>query len=269
MSLAMQPELEEALIKELADEIELDLLWIRFDKTTRQQEREFRPVLRNQFTKQKDEVLSNVAKSPPVETLSGTPAEIYTPWLFDEAGWAVLMERAAKPFIETSMTEGAIAQIRDINNALNISLDLSFNVNDPNVVTIINDKLHKFSFEVNDETLKLLKKEFREAIADGDTIRNVEKRVEKVFRFNSRVRTERIARTEIVGAHNAGNFEAMVNTGVVDEKEWIETRDGKTREAHQRGGGGVGGERVPVKEPYSNGLMFPGDWSGPAAEVIN
>lgn len=264
MSLATTTELEEAIVKVLADELELDMIWARFDKTTLEQERQFKPVIRRQFKNQEAEVLSNVGKSVPLDMVGDlTPTEIMSGWLFDEAAWGVLLERAAKPFIDTSMTEGAIEGIRGINAGLDIDLALSFNVNDPNVVTIINDKLHKFSFEVNDETTKLLKKEFREAIAEGDTIRNVEKRVEKVFSFNDKVRTNRIARTEILGAHNAGTFEAMVNSGVVETKQWINSRDGKVRDTHQTT------EIVPLMDRFSMGLRFPGDWTGTASETIN
>jgi len=265
MSIALQ-QYEQVIVKGIADELELDMIWDRFDKTAKEQEAEFKPVLRRQFKNQEAEVLANVGKSIPLDVDTGqTPAEIYTPWLFDEAAWNVLLASAAKPFIETSMVEGAIEGIRGINAGLDIDLSLSFNVNDPNVVRIINDKLHTFSFEVNAETTKLLKKEFREAIAEGDTMRNIEKRVAKVFNFNDKVRTKRIAQTEILGAYNSGTYEAMNNSGVVDTKRWIATRDGKTRESHKA----IDGEVVGLKERFSNGLRFPGDWTGALAEFIN
>jgi len=261
MPLATQT--EEAIVKVLADDLELDMIWARFDKTTLEQEKQFKPIIRREFKKQEDEVLTNVARSLPLDLRDETPTEIMAGWLFDEDAWNALLERAAKPFVDTSMVEGAIEGIRGINAGLGIDLALSFNVNDPNVVTIINDKLHKFSFEVNDETTRLLKKEFREAIAEGDTIKNVEKRVEKVFNFNDKVRTNRIARTEILGAHNAGTFEAMVNSGVVATKQWINSRDGRVRETHSNT------EIRPLMERFTNGLRFPGDWTGDASEIIN
>ena len=48
-------------------------------------------------------------------------------------------------------------------------------------------------------------------------------------------------------------------------KQWDATLDGRTRPSHAR----IDGEIRETDEEYSNGLMFPGDPSGPAAEVIN
>lgn len=48
-------------------------------------------------------------------------------------------------------------------------------------------------------------------------------------------------------------------------KQWNSTLDGKTRESHQR----VDKEWRELDKPFSNGLMYPGDPSGRAAEVVN
>lgn len=48
-------------------------------------------------------------------------------------------------------------------------------------------------------------------------------------------------------------------------KQWDAVLDGRTRDSHRR----VDGEIRELEEKFSNGLMFPGDPSGSAAEVIN
>jgi hypothetical protein len=48
-------------------------------------------------------------------------------------------------------------------------------------------------------------------------------------------------------------------------KQWDSTLDGRTRESHQK----LDGEIREVEEKFSNGLLYPGDSSGRAAEVIN
>ena len=48
-------------------------------------------------------------------------------------------------------------------------------------------------------------------------------------------------------------------------KQWDSTLDAKTRESHVA----VDGEIRELDKPFSNGLMFPGDPSGGAAEVVN
>lgn len=78
----------------------------------------------------------------------------------------------------------------------------------------------------------------------------------------------RIARTEghriqVQGAMDACYKAKEVGADVV--KQWDSTLDGKTRRSHQK----VDGEVRELDEPFSNGLMFPGDPSGGAAEVCN
>lgn len=46
---------------------------------------------------------------------------------------------------------------------------------------------------------------------------------------------------------------------------WVATLDDKTRESHQK----VDGEWQELDKPFSNGLMYPGDPRGSAAEVVN
>lgn len=48
-------------------------------------------------------------------------------------------------------------------------------------------------------------------------------------------------------------------------KQWDSTLDARTRDSHMA----VDGEIREISKPFSNGLMFPGDPSGAAAEVIN
>lgn len=48
-------------------------------------------------------------------------------------------------------------------------------------------------------------------------------------------------------------------------KQWNSTLDGKTRESHQK----LDKEWQELDEPFSNGLMYPGDPDSKAAEVVN
>lgn len=83
--------------------------------------------------------------------------------------------------------------------------------------------------------------------------------------FNNAVR---IARTEghriqVQSAMNACYNAKDMGADVV--KQWDSTLDGRTRPSHQK----VDGEIRELDEPFSNGLMFPGDPAGGAAEVVN
>lgn len=80
-----------------------------------------------------------------------------------------------------------------------------------------------------------------------------------------------IARTETIGALNAGRYDAF-RAVAADEDEalemmWLATDDSRTRHTHVE----AEGQRVPVGTPFRVGgaeLRFPGDPAGPAKEVI-
>lgn len=77
-----------------------------------------------------------------------------------------------------------------------------------------------------------------------------------------------IARTEghriQVQAGMDANYRAK-EKGADVLKQWDSTMDSATRESHTK----VDGEIRELDKPFSNGLMFPGDPSGGAAEVVN
>lgn len=88
----------------------------------------------------------------------------------------------------------------------------------------------------------------------------------KSWKEASVFRTERIARTEILGASNMGSIEGARSTGLDLKKKWVATLDDRIRSSH------IAMNSEPAQDldqPYSNDLMFPGDPSGKASEIIN
>lgn len=78
----------------------------------------------------------------------------------------------------------------------------------------------------------------------------------------------RIARTEGHRVNQQSTYDAMEKAkkkGANVVKQWDATLDAKTRTSHQQ----VDGEIRELDETFSNGLRFPGDPQGSAAEVIN
>lgn len=81
-------------------------------------------------------------------------------------------------------------------------------------------------------------------------------------------RTKTIARTEGHRIQEASTFDAAMTAkerGIDQVKQWDASLDGKTRDSHRQ----VDGEIKELDEKFSNGLMYPGDSNGGAAEVIN
>ena len=91
------------------------------------------------------------------------------------------------------------------------------------------------------------------------------------FNRYSAFQAERLVRTE---ATSAANFATLKSANTIFPaadmmKEWIASFDDRTRSTHAEAGAS---EPVPQNEPFMVGgalMMYPGDPSGPASEVIN
>lgn len=114
---------------------------------------------------------------------------------------------------------------------------------------------------------KTITQEISRGIASGlsyaDIARNLKNAV-NVPLYNS----ERIVRTEshrIQQQSTEAARKAAANRGADVVRQWDSALDGRTRDSHRR----VDGEIREIDEKFSNGLLYPGDPSGRAAEVIN
>lgn len=128
-----------------------------------------------------------------------------------------------------------------------------------------------------DEVYALIVAEIEAGLRDGSDIPTVTARVNEVLtatgseRWPNRART--VARTETIGAVNAGVFraaqlDAQDRGDPAPFKVWLATDDTRTRHTHNE----ADGQRTLLDSPFQVGaaqLLFPGDPRGPAGEVIN
>lgn len=107
-----------------------------------------------------------------------------------------------------------------------------------------------------------------QAILQGEAIDQIAKRLRKVTDMDYKA-SVRNARTMVGAAQNAGHqrsYERAEKMGVNLVKVWVSTLDMRTRHTHAV----MDGEAVPVKEKFSNGLLYPRDiLNGTPAEVYN
>ena len=120
--------------------------------------------------------------------------------------------------------------------------------------------------------MKKINTETLQGIIQGESMGKIAKRIRNVQEMN-RTQAIRSARTIVTGAENKGRLDSYAKAeadGIILQKEWLSSNDGRTRHTHlPKSQGGVGGEIVDYDEPFSNGLMYPGDGSGDPAEVYN
>ena len=135
----------------------------------------------------------------------------------------------------------------------------------------LDPKISKNLYTKLGEDVTLLKKRIANnvsrGIATSDSYANIARNVASTSNvgFN---RAMRIARTEghrvqVEAASDAQYAAKKAGADIV--KQWNAALDGRTRESHAR----VDGEIRELDEKFSNGLKYPGDSAGGAAEVVN
>jgi len=144
----------------------------------------------------------------------------------------------------------------------------TFNVFNDTVQNFISTTVAEKVVNINDTTRTKLKAIIRNGFDDGLSTADISKDIdalylEKIIPNRSMV----IARTEVIGSSNAGSRQAAKQTGLTLKKEWVSTEDSRTRDTHED----ADGQTKELDEPYRVGgssLMYPGDSSGQAEEVI-
>ncbi len=210
-------------------------------------ERKFRDVQRELFDRQRLDVLRRLREAKAVTRQAVGD-------LFDPLEWQDAFVRGGRAVVIQAILESARAQI------LRFGLGISFDITAPSIAEFVIDRLSFWAKRTNEETASLLMSELIEAHVLGESIRDIQARVEKVFKFNAAVRSERIARTEMNAAANRGAIESYRQSGVVEQKVWLATMDDRVRDAHAE----ADGQQVPLEAPFTVGgerIMQPGDGS--------
>jgi hypothetical protein len=84
------------------------------------------------------------------------------------------------------------------------------------------------------------------------------------------VRATRIAKTEVAGAQSQGSWDqAKAEGDLFRAKQWLAFEDSKTRPTHDDKTGAMSQGVIGIDETFNNGLRYPLDPSGDAAEIIN
>lgn len=119
---------------------------------------------------------------------------------------------------------------------------------------------------VSDDAWQAVRSELTVGLTEGESIDQLQRRIRSTIdTVESRART--IARTEVIGAVNAGSYYEAKGMGV-ETKSWLATEDKRTRPTHS----GVDGDSVGMDELFQVGaalLRFPHDPGGPSGETVN
>ena len=115
--------------------------------------------------------------------------------------------------------------------------------------------------------MKKINAETLQGILQGESMDKIAKRLRNVQEMN-KTQAIRSARTIVTGAENKGRQDSYARAeadGIILQKEWLSTNDGRTRHSHAMLDGAI----VDQDKKFDNGLMYPGDPSGRPEEVYN
>ena len=222
-------------------------------------EKAFNAVQSGLFSQQRADIERKLAE--------GMPASM----VFSRKAWEETFARRGEPMYQKVYMAAAKDLLNQHPNMKGIPKVPSFIPTAAAVKSWVEQRVKLWASSVNEETGRLLSNEIAEANLQGESISEIQRRVEKVFNFNDIVRSERIARTEMLSTTNAAHLEVMQNAGARN-KEWLATRDDRVRDSHAAADGQV----VPIEEPFRIGsalLDAPGvgrgGGVGPPEETIN
>lgn len=118
--------------------------------------------------------------------------------------------------------------------------------------------------------VKKMNSEVLQGILQGEPMDRIASRLSNVIGMDETAAI-RNARTMVTGAENKGRQDSYARAtadGIILQKEWLATNDGRTRHWHAE----LDGQTVPQDKPFSNAvglIMFPGDPGAHPANVYN
>ncbi len=180
--------------------------------------------------------------------LSGKLPEVYAEnanysafWVCKETGLAVGFDLVDPDTVQHMLTAGeAVLMLPSVN----VAKDMAWN-------------------------RKLVASQLTQGVLLGESIPKMARRVQRVTGSNyaTAVRT---ARTTVTGAENAGrvhSYQRAKEMGIKLQKQWVATRDNRTRHSHRQ----LDGQKIPNEEgaKFANGCRHPGDPQGRYDEICN
>lgn len=178
--------------------------------------------------------------------------------------------KAVAEYLDECYTNGFIGTMYDLQGQ---GIPMSFPLDQEQMVRAVqlDSKISKGLYSRLGEDISMLKKritaEISRGISTGMSYQQVAQQLagKTNIGFNNAVRIARTEGHRIQCQAGMDACEKAKEKGADVVKQWDATLDSNTRESHAM----VDGEIRELDKPFSNGLMFPGDPSGGAAEVVN
>lgn len=178
--------------------------------------------------------------------------------------------KTVSEYLELCYENGFVGTIFDLQGQ---GIPMCFPINQEAMVRVVqlDSKISKGLYTRLGEDIALLKKRITAEVSRGVSTGMSYQQVAQQLAGKTTIgytNAIRIARTEGHRVQVQSTMDACYKAkdmGADVVKQWDATLDARTRDSHAR----IDGEIREMDEKFSNGLMFPGDPNGAAAEVIN
>jgi len=181
----------------------------------------------------------------------------------------VVLLKNIKSKVQEAVFEHAAEAANDANRVARIHMGLK----PGDISQVVLGRLKDKVFEATDQTMSRIVGDVMGGLTDsynqGLGIDEAARNLRETFDGLRDWETRRIARTEINGAQSAAAHQVIEDHA--SYRQWIAAEDDRVRDGSDGGDDHtyLHGQIVRVGDSYSNGLMYPGDTSGPIENWVN
>ena len=230
-------------------------VWNRFARRMGRYEEWVTGAVRPVMEAQRDSLVDKVRHMEPRgEGLAAAERRQFGEGWFDMAGWVRRFREAIRPVLRRIVEDAGAEALDDVG------VLQGFEVTNPLVARFLAQRAQRFAERVNETTWEMLRASLVEGMELGESIPQLAERVLGVMGERIRSTPETIARTEALGAANAGTLEGWRQSGVVRQKTWLAALDERTRDSHVE----AHGQTVGLDEEFEVGGA-----RGPAPGLMN
>lgn len=174
--------------------------------------------------------------------------------IFDFKKWVKEFEAAGKPFIAEALRLATIDLAREL---VETTIDLTH----PDIQGWVNTQSRVYATITNTTTRDQIDTIIKQGLTNNLSIEEIALKLKNKFTAQATMRSERIARTEMLRATNKGRLEGMKASPSVTHHVWVTQRDDDVRDGHAAVDGVVVkvGANFPVGAGYNGDPTYPSD----------
>ncbi|MBW9158883.1 phage portal protein [Clostridium tagluense] len=245
-------------LKSKFQNLDKESYWKSFVNKTDKWEKEFKPIWKDIFQHQKEQILLNIKSH---KSLKAVNEDDLLKFLLSK-GETEYMANKILPILKKIIEDKGNEIMEDLG------IDASFNLHNPMVTEYLDKYCGKQIKDINATTETSIRQQLKAGELNGESIPELCDRIGKYFDDTEGYRVERIARTEVIGASNNAALMGYKQSGVVDKKQWLTALDERTRPWHAE----ADGQTVGVDEKFiidGEEMDCPGDGGASPENVVN